>query len=92
MIITILIAVVFFFLLAKAIIETIWGTCLIIQGSACQVLAFGLRLLAKAIRLWGRITGKTHKKPRRQMSITECFIVVNDRNSAEAKRILTSLR
>ena len=92
MIISIIIAVVFFVLLTKAIIETIWGSMLIIYGVACNMLAFGLSLLAKAIRLWGRITSKTRKKPRRQMTVVECFIVVNCPNSPEAKRILASLR
>jgi protein-S-isoprenylcysteine O-methyltransferase Ste14 len=92
MIITILFAIVFTVLLAKAIIETIWGSILIIFGLACQILAFALRMLAKAILLWGRITAKTPKKPRRQMTIAECFVVVNNRNSPEAKRILASLR
>lgn len=91
MIITILIAIIFFVLLAKAIIETIWGSILIIYGVACQMLAFVLTTLAKVIRLWGRITGKTKKKPRRQMTLGECIVVVNARNSPEAKRILSSL-
>lgn len=92
MIIWILFAIVFSFLLAKAILETVWGTCLIIHGLACHILAAILRLTAKTIRLWGRITGKTRKMPRRQMTIAECFVVVNYPNSLEAKRILSSLR
>lgn len=92
MIIWILFAIVLTFLLAKAILETVWGTILIIHGITCHVLAFGLRLLAKAIRLWNRITGKGYKKPRRQMTVAECFVVVNFPNSPEAKRILASLR
>lgn len=92
MIIWILFAIVFTVLLTKAIIETIWGSILIIYGIACHILAFALRLLAKSIRLWKRITGKACKKPRRQMTVAECFVVVNCPNSPEAKRILASLR
>jgi hypothetical protein len=92
LIINIIFFIVFFALLAKAIFETVWGTCLIIYGIACHILAFFLDAMAMCVRCWGRITGKTKKTPRRQMSITECFIVTNDRNSAEAKRILASLR
>ena len=92
MIIWILFSIVFTFLLARAIIETIWGICLITYGIACHILAFALRLLAKAIRLWTRITGKTMKTPRRKMTLAECFVVVNCPNSEEAKRIRTSRR
>ena len=91
MIITILFAIVFSFLLCKAILETIWGSALIIYGVACHILAFILNAMAMCIRLWKRITGKTKKKPRRQMTIGECFTVVNFPNSPEAKRIRTSL-
>jgi hypothetical protein len=91
MIIWILFAIVFSFLLCKAILETIWGTCLIIHGIACHILAFILNAMAMCIRLWKRLTGKTKKKPRRQMTLGECIIVVNCPNSPEAKRILASL-
>jgi CII-binding regulator of phage lambda lysogenization HflD len=89
MIITILIAVIFFALLAKAIVETIWGSCLVIYGFACQTLAFGLRLLAKAIRICGKI--KRKREPKR-LTLGESFMLVNAANSREAKRILVSLR
>ena len=92
LIINILFFVVFSILLIKAIYETVWGTCLIIYGIACHILAFFLDGMAMCIRLFNRLTGKTKQKPRRKMSIMECFVVVNDRNSTEAKRILASLR
>lgn len=92
MIIGILFAIVFTFLLAKAILETIWGSILIIHGIACHILAFALRLLAKTIRLGSRIRRKFQKKPRRRMTLGESLIVVNFPNSPEAKRIWASLR
>jgi O-antigen/teichoic acid export membrane protein len=89
MIITVLIAIVFFALLAKAIIETVWGVCLIIFGTACHTLAFVLTMLAKAIRYYENI--KKQREPRR-LSFGECFTLVNNPNSVEARRIRTSLR
>lgn len=89
MIITILIAIVFTVLLIKAIAETIWGTCLILQGIACHILAAILRLTAKAIRL----AEKLRKKPEpRRLTLGESFLLFNNPNSVEAKRIRTALR
>lgn len=89
MIISILFAVVFTVLLLKAITETIWGTCLIIYGIACHILAAILDLMAKTIRL----TKKLGKKPEpRRLTMAECFLLVNCPNSPEAKRIRAGKR
>lgn len=55
LIVGILIGIVFFFLLGKAIIETFWGLCLIAYGIGCHILAFALRGLAKIVRAYGRL-------------------------------------
>lgn len=91
LIINIIFFVVFSALLIKALYETVWGSMLIIYGIACHILAFFLDAAAMFIRLGKRITGKTPKKPRRPMTLVESFVVANDRNSPDAKRILTSL-
>lgn len=55
MIITILIAVVFLILLAKAILETIWGIGLIIYGLFLMlIVAPALRLMACVVRLFSK--------------------------------------
>ncbi len=92
MIIGILFAIVFTVLLAKAILETIWGCCLIIHGLFWHTIALILRMLANCIRLGSRIRRKFQKKPRRRMTLVESMIVVNCPSSPEAKRILASLR
>lgn len=89
MIITILIAIVFFFLLAKAILETVYGTCLIIQGIACHILAAVLRLTAKTIRFAAKL--RTKSEPRR-LTLAECFLLSNFPGSPEAKRIRATIR
>ena len=61
MIIWILFAIVFSFLLAKAILETIWGTCLIVYGIACHILAAILDLTAMTIRLAKKLRRKPLK-------------------------------
>jgi hypothetical protein len=62
LIIGILIGIVFFALLAKALLETAWGICLIIAGVFCQILAKVLRLTAKAMRFYGRISKRQKTK------------------------------
>jgi hypothetical protein len=88
----ILFGIVFVALLTKAILETIYGVCLIIHGIACHILAAMLNLLAMCLRFGSRIRRKFQKKPRRPMTLGECIIVVNCPKSPEAKRILASLR
>ena len=89
MLISILFAVVFTVLLAKAILETIWGICLIIQGIACHILAAILDLTAMAIRFAKKIRRKP--EPRR-LTVAECFLLVNCPNSPEVKRIRSTTR
>lgn len=54
LLIGIIIGIVFFALLGKALLETVWGICLIIAGVFCQILAKILRLIAKVMRLFDR--------------------------------------
>jgi hypothetical protein len=61
--ISILLGIVFFVLLAKAIFETIWGTCLIIFGLACHAFAFLLDGLAFMIRTFNKIV-RLFRKPK----------------------------
>jgi hypothetical protein len=54
-IISIVIGILFFFLLGKAILETIWGSWLIICGFFCQILAHMLYALAYWLRVLDRL-------------------------------------
>ena len=54
-IISIVIGILFFFLLGKAILETIWGSWLIISGFFCQILAHMLYALAYWLRVLDRL-------------------------------------
>ena len=53
--ISILLGIVFFALLAKAIFETIYGSCLVIFGLACHAVAFLLDALSFVIRACEKI-------------------------------------
>jgi uncharacterized membrane protein HdeD (DUF308 family) len=57
----ILLGIVFFVLLAKAIFETIWGTCLIINGIFWHTVAFLLRAMAFVIRTCKKVIGLFRK-------------------------------
>ena len=59
----ILLGIVFFVLLAKAIFETIWGTCLIISGLFLHVVAFILDATAFVIRTCKKIA-RLFRKPK----------------------------
>lgn len=79
MLITIIIAIVFLFLLGQAILETIWGVCLIICGLACYVYAYFLQALAFLIRGFKKIIGLFRKpKPApRKFSVAQSIIMYN---------------
>lgn len=51
----IVILLVFLSLLAKAICETIWGICIIIHGLFWHFIAAILAILAKIVRLIGKL-------------------------------------
>lgn len=59
----ILLGIVFFVLLAKAIFETIWGTFLIIYGLFLHIVAFFLDAAAFVIRTCNKIA-RVFRKPK----------------------------
>lgn len=61
MLITIIIAAFFIFFLAKAILETIWGSCLVINGLFWHAVAILLRTLAFLIRASKKVVGLFRK-------------------------------
>ena len=63
----ILFVVVFAILLFKAILETIWGLCIVIHGLFWHAIAIALRSLAKAIRAYKTIV-RIFKKPKPRVS------------------------
>ncbi len=63
MIIAILFFIVFFALLAKAIFETIWGTCIVIHGLFWRTVAFLLRTLASLVRAFNKVV-RLFRKPK----------------------------
>lgn len=66
MLISIIIGLVFFFLLGKAILETIWGSCLIIYGVFCQILAVVLYSIAFGIEIFGSLVFASKKQNNNQ--------------------------
>lgn len=78
LIVGILIGIVFFFLLTKALIETFWGICLIAYGTGCNLLAVILRILAKIIRLVGKTRHQTPVTEKPQpLGVVSSFMLVN---------------
>ena len=65
----ILFLIVFLGLLTKAIIETIWGICLIIYGLFWHTIGYSLSALAMIIRLAKKILGIS-KKPQPRVSLS----------------------
>ena len=63
MIIGLIIGIVFFFLLSKAILETLWGSCLITFGIFCQILAGLLCAEAYLLELFDKISHAYQKRP-----------------------------
>lgn len=51
----ILFGIAMLFLVGKAIIETLWGLCLIVQGLICHLLAFILNILAEVVGILARL-------------------------------------
>ena len=68
MIIAIIFFIVFFALLAKAIIETIWGICIIIHGLTWRTISIILRGLANTVRAYNKIA-RIFQKPKSRVSI-----------------------
>lgn len=63
MIIGFIFFVVFFFLLGKAIIETVWGIALIILGLFMHLIAIFLRTLAFLVRTFNKVV-QLFRKPK----------------------------
>lgn len=84
----ILFVIAFALLLCKAIIETIWGSVLIIQGLLCCALAAVLRLVAKIIR----ITKKLLTKPEPPKPMLGDVIRILYSSTPEGERMRASLR
>ncbi len=77
-----IICIIFVFFLVKAIVETIWGTCLIVYGIACSFLAFLLRIIAKSIRSLSIVFSRRNNEIRQiaqpvRVSVVEAFTRVN---------------
>ena len=64
MLIGIILFVVFIALLVKAILETIWGVCLIIQGFFWRAIGYTLDVLIFLIRAYKKVTRKFCQKPK----------------------------
>lgn len=63
MLITIIIAVFFFFFLAKAILETIWGLCMVIHGLTWRAISIALMGLANIVRTYNKVV-RMFRKPK----------------------------
>lgn len=88
LIISIIIGIVFVCLFVKAIIETIWGLCLIAYGTACQLAAIVLRILAKIIRLTVKTRHQTPvtKEPE-PLGVVSSFMLVNSYSKEQSDRL-----
>ena len=70
MLIGIIIGIVFFFLLGKAILETIWGSCLIVCGVFCQILAHMLYTIAYGLRTVDKLKTTSKRQTTSKTTLT----------------------
>lgn len=70
MLIGIIIGIVFFFLLGKAILETIWGSCLIVCGVFCQILAHMLYTIAYGLRTVDKLKTTSKRQTTSRTTLT----------------------